>query len=509
MNIINNRYRITAKLGIGGRGQVYLAEDLLYNNRKVALKTILKKVINSESIQDFKHEFEAMTRLRHPNLAVVYDFGFDATENNYFLVIEYIEGITSNRWAGGKESQQLLDVFVILVRTIGLIHNCRILHRDIKPENIMITSDGTVKVLDFGLADLGRANPDSKGTLLYMAPEVLRGHADERVDIFSLGITFYTLLTGQKFYPDASDTFFNYNTLLNSTQFVPQQQASLQKIKDSNLRTIIEKMTAFNSSERYQSCSEIIADINLKLDKSYQLESEATVQDYTLGVRLGSGLKLSDNPKEQAAAISNMGIVYHETGNYEEAIACFEESLKISIDDQYGNAATYGNLGIIYDEQGNFDKAIECYQKQLEISQKINYKVGMATASSNLGIVHLTTGDHESAMTYFQKSLQISEKINDKRGMSSTIGNIGEVYKERGDYNKALACFEQQLKISQEIRNKREICIATGNNGEVYQAKCEYKEAAEYFGKAIAIAREIENNYLLSYWTEKLKSLEL
>jgi len=140
MKLINNRYKIIKKLGEGGMGAVYLAEDKLYN-QKVALKTIRKEIARQEIIDRFKVEFEVMTRLKHPNLAMVYDFGFDGETQNYFITMEYVEGATLRRFETFARLEVILDIFVNLLRAIEFIHSRKILHRDIKPENIMIITE--------------------------------------------------------------------------------------------------------------------------------------------------------------------------------------------------------------------------------------------------------------------------------------------------------------------------------------------------------------------------------
>lgn len=281
--MINNRYRILKKLGEGNMGNVYLTEDLLYDKRLVALKTIRPEKVSPDIIDVFKREFEIMTRLRHPNLAQVYEFGFDQTGSCFFLTMEYIEGQNLAEWRDEHpytSDEEILELFVNLLRVMEFIHSRGVLHRDIKPKNVMVGQ--SVKLMDFGLADLDK-NDDVKvkGTLRFFAPEILNGQVDERVDIFALGVTFYMVLTNQVFYKETLSSI--YIILQGNDNFQRAQFLTLKNIKNENLRSILKKMTAFEPSKRYQTSTEVIADINKKFTKSFELETDKTRYAYVLG----------------------------------------------------------------------------------------------------------------------------------------------------------------------------------------------------------------------------------
>ena len=197
--LINQRYAIVRLLGEGGMGTVYLVRDTGLGNRPIALKFLRPGGINSETVELFKNEFRSMTRLRHPNLAEVYDFGIADEDQRCFLTMEYVDGSELPRLPRSEVRRRFESLAVQCLRALDYIHSRDLLHNDIKPHNIMVQPPFQVKLLDFGLA---RAQAESaqtglSGTIHFVAPERLRGGAvDGRSDLYSLGVVLYEVLTG-------------------------------------------------------------------------------------------------------------------------------------------------------------------------------------------------------------------------------------------------------------------------------------------------------------------------
>ncbi len=198
-SLINQRYAVVRLLGEGGMGSVYLVHDTYQGGRQVALKFLRPEGLGSESIELFKDEFRSMARLRHPNLAEVYDFGTVVNDGRYFLTMEYVKGENLSRQRRPELARRLDELAVQSLRPLDYIHARGLLHNDIKPQNIMIHPPFQVKLLDFGLArgqaESGR--PGLSGTLHYIAPERFgEKGVDERSDLYSLGVVLYEVLTG-------------------------------------------------------------------------------------------------------------------------------------------------------------------------------------------------------------------------------------------------------------------------------------------------------------------------
>ena len=199
---------IQALLGCGGMGAVYLAKQPELD-RKVAVKILPQVTENAAAYeQRFLREARALARLNHPNIITIFDFG--KTQGLYYFVMEFVDGVTlRDAIAGGQLSaKDALAIVTQLCDSLQFAHEEGIVHRDIKPENILIDQRGRVKVADFGLAKLLGPEPTDEnltatqqvmGTMRYMAPEQMSGtkQVDHRADIYSLGVVFYELLTGE------------------------------------------------------------------------------------------------------------------------------------------------------------------------------------------------------------------------------------------------------------------------------------------------------------------------
>jgi eukaryotic-like serine/threonine-protein kinase len=199
-------YHLEAPLGSGGMGFVFLAKDTRLS-RQVAVKVLPADRLDEQARQRLRDEALTLSRLSHPNIAAVFDFGSHADID--YLVMEYVPGTTLDALLerGPLESQTVARLGVQLARGLAAAHVCGIVHRDIKPGNVRVTPEGLLKILDFGVATFALPAPEAKtttgffdrtpalaGTLQYMAPERLRGSpADPRTDIFSAGALLYEM----------------------------------------------------------------------------------------------------------------------------------------------------------------------------------------------------------------------------------------------------------------------------------------------------------------------------
>ncbi|HEY7913094.1 MAG TPA: protein kinase [Blastocatellia bacterium] len=283
-----SHYRIIKKLGAGGMGEVYLAEDTKLD-RQVALKILPQEFAKSdERMRRFVQEAKSASALTHPNIIAIYEIG--ETDKNHFIVTEYIEGETLHHHIHNSrmKAREVLDVTVQVASALAAAHQAGIIHRDIKPENIMLRPDGIVKVLDFGLAKLtekrapttdSEAATISKkvtdpgtimGTVAYMSPEQARGkQVDARTDIFSLGIVLYEMIAGRMPFAGESST----DVLAAILDKEPPPLTRFADEVPTELQRIVSKCLRKERDERYQTMKGLLADLK-ELREELALEAK-------------------------------------------------------------------------------------------------------------------------------------------------------------------------------------------------------------------------------------------
>lgn len=264
--IIAERYEILAKIGTGGMADVYKAKDHKLN-RFVAVK-VLKSEFREDPtfIRKFRSEAQAAAGLTHPNIVNVFDVGDD--EGAYYIVMELIEGITLKEYINKKGKLSIKEATSIAIQvSMGLeaAHNHGIVHRDVKPQNIIISTDGKVKVTDFGIARAASSNTISSnvmGSVHYSSPEQVRGgYSDEKSDIYSLGITLYEMVTGRV--PFDGDTTVAIAIKHLQEEIVPP--SIYTEDLPYSLEQIILKCTQKSVGRRYDRMEEVIEDLKHSL----------------------------------------------------------------------------------------------------------------------------------------------------------------------------------------------------------------------------------------------------
>lgn len=263
---LQNRYEILEQIGVGGMSYVYRAMCHTLN-RQVAIKVLKEEFASDEAfVEKFKMEAQAAARLSHPNIVNVYDV-VDEGELHY-IVMELIDGITLKNYIqkkGQLETREAIGISIQVAQGIEAAHAQHIIHRDIKPQNMIIAMDGTVKVADFGIARAVSAqtmNAQAVGSVHYISPEQAKGEfCDERSDIYSFGITMYEMVTGKV--PFEGDNTVSV-ALAHLSEPIPAPSQSNPKVGLA-MEEIILKCTRKRPEQRYQSITEVIADLRKAL----------------------------------------------------------------------------------------------------------------------------------------------------------------------------------------------------------------------------------------------------
>lgn len=282
--LLGNRYRLLDQIGEGGMANVYLAMDTILN-RQVAIKVLRGDLSHDETfVKRFQREALSATTLEHPNLVQIFDVGEE--QGYHYIVMEYIEGKTLKQLIkqyGPLSIGEVIDVMEQLVSAVEHAHSRGVIHRDIKPQNIIVRSDGTVKLTDFGIAiaqnaaQLTQTN-NIMGSVHYLAPELAKGQmATAQSDIYSLGVVMFELLSGRV--PFSGDSAVNI-----ALMHMEDEMPSIRKIVGHDkigqaVENVILKATMKNKKYRYQSAHDMLVDLSTANMESRANEPKYEVED--------------------------------------------------------------------------------------------------------------------------------------------------------------------------------------------------------------------------------------
>lgn len=275
------RYQIIERIGEGGMSNVYLAYDKVLK-RECAIK-ILKADLSESPVAllRFKREADAASKLHHPSIVTIYDVG--ESKKHHFIVMEYVKGKTLKsliQQRGAIEKEEAVFIMKQILEGIVVAHEAGVIHRDIKPQNILIKADGTVKITDFGIATTEGAiqltqHDSVMGSVHYMAPECARGEqATNQSDLYSLGIVFYEMLTGEVPYKGEGAVQVAMKHLKDEIRPVREFNNSIEQ----SIENIIVKATAKNKNLRYLSAKQMLEDLKVALSAEHRNDPKTVLE---------------------------------------------------------------------------------------------------------------------------------------------------------------------------------------------------------------------------------------
>ncbi len=261
---LDGRYELLELIGVGGMADIYKAKDVT-EDRTVAVKILKNEFAASEDfLRRFRNESKAIALLSHPNIVKIFDVGF--TDKIQYIVMEYIDGITLTEYIarqGVLKWRDAVHFTTQVLRALQHAHDRGIVHRDVKSQNVMLLSDGTIKVMDFGIARFNRETDKTMsekaiGSVHYISPEQARGEmTDEKSDIYSVGVMLYEMLTGEKPFDGENPV----SIAIKHMQMTPKKITEINSSIPEGLEEITIKAMQKEPSKRYQTAGEMIKDI--------------------------------------------------------------------------------------------------------------------------------------------------------------------------------------------------------------------------------------------------------
>ena len=346
MNMIGEQiqnYKILSLLGEGGMGTVYLAEHVKLG-RKVAIKSLHAQFVNSKEIRArFMNEAKVMAQLQHPNIVNLYDYV--ETENGLYLIIELVDGKPIDEYieqvSGPIEEEKAIAMMHEILEGFQYAHEMGLVHRDIKPSNLVISAKNKVKILDFGIAKMV-GDTSSKmtktgtqiGTVYYMSPEQVKGDdLDHRSDIYALGVTFFQMLTGISPYKGMTKEFEVFMKIVNED--LPDPRTIYPGISD-HMCAVIQKATARDANERFQSCDEFIKGLkDTSIVHSYGI-SESVLENESQHAKGNDEVKnVLDKPTSASKPQANKSATEHSAGNDKTRTAEYSQVLPSAKNKQF------------------------------------------------------------------------------------------------------------------------------------------------------------------------------
>jgi serine/threonine protein kinase/Tfp pilus assembly protein PilF len=478
-----SHYRIIEKLGTGGMGEVFLAQDLILD-RRVAIKILpAKSIENEQAKKRLVREAKAAATLDHPNICTIHEVNEES--DSPFIVMQYIDGVTL--WNKVRNNPlapaEVVNIGIQAAEALAEAHARGVIHRDIKPQNVMITPRGQVKVLDFGLAKQTLTDPvtgsEAKtetrltedgqivGTVGYMSPEQLRGYEmDARSDLFSLGVTLYECATG-------APAFSGNSAIEISSKILHVDPTRPSKIKPdipAALEGVILKAMAREVEDRYQSASAMLEDLR-RLRGSVSGSSEMLTRPLTIEHRpppmtsamsrawnrkpikiLAFGLPLLlvaillglrlwhpslHPPSPEAKTWYDQGLGAMRAGTYYKASKMLESS--IALDDGY--ALSHAHLAETYLEINDTERAKEELLRAMSLAPN---RSSLATAdAAYLDAVGATVRREFAAAIGFYSKLLDQVPLQDK---ANAYVDLGRAYEKDENFDKAAESYIEATK---------------------------------------------------------------
>jgi len=522
-------YRVLHELGAGGMGAVYLAEraDGQFEQR-VALKLLRQGIGTDELWRRFLYERQILARLQHPHVARLYDGGLTDEGRPYF-VMEYVEGLPLNRYCDDRrlDVAARLDLFIAVCRAVSYAHQNLVVHRDLKPSNILVTDDGAVKLLDFGIAKLLEDEAEAPVTETglrvmtpeYAAPEQVRGEAvTTATDVYALGVVLYELLTGRRPYEvkglapgevervvcetavaRPSTAIGRGRTEASAGAASPEavsrarstQPARLRQRLAGDLDTITLKALKKEPARRYVSAEVLLEDVRRHL-----AGLPVAARDDTLGYRMRTFVRRHRVGVAVAAAFVALLLVAAVAMMVQQrATARERDRARLEADK---NAQTSAFLADIftasnpYEETQGEPTARALLARGVErIGTLVDQPEVQAAMRHIIGTVYYSRGDYEQARVLLEQALSARQALHgpDHPEVARTLVALGRAFWHAGQHDSAAVFAEQAVTVFRGLSEEAspDLVDAVLSLGTIRRVQGRYDEAETLLREALAM----------------------
>jgi serine/threonine-protein kinase len=464
-----SHFRVIEPIAVGGMAVVYRAEDTRLG-RSVALKLPLPERLGPEALERFLRECRVVGALDHPNVCTIHEVG-ESDDGFLYLAMPLYAGETlAARLArtGRLGVKEAIAITRAIVSGVGAAHRAGIVHRDVKPANVMLLADGSVKVLDFGLAkarDVSLTQSgDMFGTVAYMAPEQIRGApADAPTDLWAIGVVLYEMLTGRRPFTGDREIAVAYAVLHDE----PQAPSALRSDVTPAVEALVHALLEKDPDRRLSSASELEAlldssefakvhPVSVRIRNAYRrvrrfaaagallVVGTAAAAAYVAGWLGNGAIKSALASSSEAEVFLQYGRGYEQRPitkeNLQSAQSLYEQAL--SVDSSYARARARLAVtdALLYSQA--FDRTPARLEKaRAEANAAVRADSSLTDAHFALGVVAAAAGDLDRALSEYDVALRGDRKNTE------VIAAVGDVFRLQGRWDKAATQFERAVAV--------------------------------------------------------------
>jgi serine/threonine-protein kinase len=547
-------YRLVRELGRGGMGVVHLAErvDGVFR-RRVAVKLLRAGHGDEELIARLVAERQILASLDHPNIARLLDGGL-AEGGRPYLVMEYIDGVPLNAYCDehGLGLEERLRLFCTVARAVHYAHGRLVVHRDLKPTNVLVNPDGTVKLLDFGIAkildpgavDLAHPAPETRTGLLlmtpaYASPEQFRGEPATTVnDVWSLGVMLYELLTGRRPFALEGLSLAECGRVISETDPLPPSAVARDSRFRRRLRGDLDRivLTALRKepARRYGSADQLADDIDRflagqpvaargdsatyrarKFVRRHRLAVGAAALAVVLPVAYGVSATVQERrvrlalaevtvEAQRAERINQLLLSLFEPGR--PASATEDSAARAALMNRLGEAADgvrhpgeraemLRALGVVHHRLGDFDRAAGLLEEAVALQRTVHGSRHLAVGGllAELGDAYRMQGRFEEAERALREALGIERSLlgRDHPRIARDLNDLALVLRDAGDYAAAEPLAREALALRRRLLGEDDPAVAASLNdlAALLRRRGAYREALPLYEEALAIRR--------------------